>query len=175
MISEEESKSQEIDINSDIIIECSEKERIKLPEIITRFSAVLFKHRAKTATPLRVPQISSSTMKAVSIWCSHFASQPIPRIEKPLRAPLISYVGKWVINEYLNKYTLKEIYKIQEASLLFQITSLFHTISAYIATNFIGNTVENIRLIFGIKTDLSLRDQDLIDDVLFWGDLWENI
>jgi hypothetical protein len=106
-----------------------------------------------------LPSVSSEQLTTVVKFCTEFGTSPIGDIQKPL--PNIPF-GEIVGDTYAGLMDLphKKLMGLLDASMCLMIPALTELVYTKLAFNLKGKTVEQIRKIYGIETDMTQEEED---------------
>jgi S-phase kinase-associated protein 1 len=114
-----------------------------------------------------LPNVKSTVLKKVIDFCSHYQTEPMNEIEKPLKSATMSQVVQPWYAEYVN-VDQAVLFELILAANYMDIKPLLDLTCATVASMIKGKTPEEIRKTFNITNDFSPEEEAQVREENKW-------
>ena len=157
-------------INDEKIITLITNDKVRLEiDIISADKSKLLKDLLQeypNETVVEIQEVDSKTVKKIIDYLIHFRTSDPTVILKPLVSSILKEVtDEWSAN-FIESFTIDELYLIIEGAGYFQVESLLELACCRVATIFKSkqDNIEELRTIFNIEADMTEEDRKKIED-----------
>jgi len=143
-------------VRLDIDIGSAEKSKL-LKEIIQEY---------QNENIIEIHEVDSKTVKKIIDYLVHYKTSEPPIIQKPLKSTNLKEVtDEWSAN-FIESFTIDELYLVIEGAGYFQVESLLELACCRIATIFKAkqDNIEELRSIFNIEADMTDEERKKIEE-----------
>lgn len=113
-----------------------------------------------------IHEVDSKTVKNIITYLIHYKTSEPPIIQKPLKSAILKEVtDEWSAN-FIESFTIDELYLIIEGAGYFQVESLLELACCRVATIFKSkqDNIEELRSIFNIEADMTEEERKKIEE-----------
>lgn len=114
-----------------------------------------------------LPNVKATVLKKVIEFCTHYSSEPMDEIEKPLKSSVMSQVVQKWYAEYVN-VDQALLFELILAANYMDIKPLLDLTCATVASMIKGKTPEEIRRTFNITNDFSPEEEAQVREENKW-------
>ncbi len=115
---------------------------------------------------IEIHEVDSKTVKKIIDYLVHYKTSEPPIIQKPLKSTNLKEVtDEWSAN-FIESFTIDELYLVIEGAGYFQVESLLELACCRIATIFKAkqDNIEELRSIFNIEADMTDEERKKIEE-----------
>lgn len=119
------------------------------------------------ASEIPLPNVKATVLKKVIEFCTHYRSEPMDEIEKPLKSSTMSQVVQAWYADYVN-VDQALLFELILAANYMDIKPLLDLTCATVASMIKGKTPEEIRHTFNITNDFSAEEEAQVREENKW-------